>query len=39
MCRDDAILHDDFITLFPEYWSKVPGDFQMVYVGHVFWVS
>ena len=38
-CRDDAVFHDDFLNLFPEYWSRVPHDFQFVYVGHIYWGS
>ena len=37
--RDDAVFHDDFLDLFPEYWSRVPHDFQFVYVGHIYWGS
>ncbi len=39
MCRDDAVFHDNFLSLFPEYWQKVPEDFQFVFLGHVYWGS
>lgn len=37
--RDDAVFHDRFLTLFPEYWRRVPNDFQFVFAGHVYWGS
>ena len=39
MRRDDAVFHDSFLNLFPEYWQKVPKEFQFVFLGHVYWGS
>ena len=39
ICRDDAVFHDNFLSLFPEYWQRVPKAFQFVFLGHVYWGS
>lgn len=33
--RDDFVLHDDFLTLFPQYWASVPMGFEYVVVGQI----
>ena len=34
-CRDDVIFHDDFLSIFPSYWSGVPPDFKYIAVGMI----
>jgi hypothetical protein len=31
--QDDVLFHDDFKLLLPKYWSRVPPDFEIVYLG------
>ncbi len=33
--RDDFVLHDDFLSLFPQYWASVPLGFDYVVVGQI----
>ena len=35
MRRDDFVLHDDFLSLFPQYWASVPLGFDYVVVGQI----
>ena len=34
-CRDDVVFHDDFLSMFPSYWSSVPPDFHYIAVGMI----
>ncbi len=34
-CRDDAVFHDDFLTLFPQYWAAVPPNYEYIAVGMI----
>ena len=34
-CRDDVIFHDDFLSIFPSYWTSVPSDFKYIAVGMI----
>lgn len=34
-CRDDIVLHDDFLTLFPRYWARVPSHYEFINVGQL----
>ena len=33
--EDDVLFHDDFDSLFPMYWAKVPLDYEVIWVGHL----
>lgn len=35
--EDDAVLRDNFTSLFKDYWSRVPEDWDMVYLGGNHW--
>jgi hypothetical protein len=32
--EDDVVFHEDFKTAFPLYWSHVPDDYEVVWVGY-----
>lgn len=32
--EDDATFHPDFAAIFPQYWSQVPTDTEIVYAGY-----
>ncbi len=34
-CRDDVVFHDDFLTLFPQYWAGVPPNYEYIAVGMI----
>ena len=33
--EDDVLIHDDAEALLPQYWQRVPPDFEFVYLGHL----
>lgn len=33
--EDDVVAHDDFASLFPNYWALVPNDYEVVWLGHL----
>lgn len=33
--RDDMVLHDDIVMLFPQYWKEVPKAFEYIAVGQI----
>ena len=34
-CRDDVVFHDDFLSIFPDYWAGVPVNFEYIAVGMI----
>ena len=34
-CRDDVVFHDDFLSIFPEYWDSVPVNYEYIAVGMI----
>ncbi|CAL8466291.1 g5827 [Coccomyxa elongata] len=33
--EDDVVFHDDFLTLFPQYWAAVPPNYEYIAVGMI----
>jgi len=33
--EDDVVFHTNFVDLFPTYWSEVPYNYQLVWLGHL----
>lgn len=34
-CRDDVVFHDDFLSIFPDYWASVPANYEYIAVGMI----
>lgn len=34
-CRDDVVFHDDFLSIFPDYWASVPVNYEYIAVGMI----
>ena len=34
-CRDDVVFHDDFLSIFPDYWASVPINYEYIAVGMI----
>ena len=35
LCRDDVVFHDDFLSIFPDYWASVPVNYEYIAVGMI----
>lgn len=33
--RDDVVFHDDFLSIFPDYWASVPVNYEYIAVGMI----